>query len=180
MPKTVMSTTIINSPDSDVSYGYSMCPIKPHMFGGDQGSTPSWAVGVKCANGDHIYWDEDLVRKNCADETVITWIKKPTLSDAICMSKVRKGEYYRFYSNGCVELKYEMDTTTYCWSEEMDGVEEEGTIIWNHFNEDIQEYEQNERPVPCKECGGDSRGAYNEAWEFCSDNCFSENNLKNP
>jgi hypothetical protein len=160
MPKTFMSTTIINSPDKDVSYGFSMCPIKPHMFKGDQGSTPSWAVGIKSANGDHIYWDEGLVRKNCADQTVITWINKPSLSDAIDLSKVRKGEYYRFYQDGSVEVKYEMSDTTYYWSEEIDGNEEGGTIIWNHFNKDIEEYEQNETPVMCKQCGGDSRGSY--------------------
>ena len=65
------------------------------------------------------------------------------------MARVRKSEYYRFYPDGSLEVKYEHDTKTYQWSEEIDGIEEEGTIIWCHINEDTEEYEESEEPVPC-------------------------------
>ena len=180
MPKTVMSTTTIEWPNGESSFGYEPCPIRPSNFKGDEGSTPSWAVGITCANGERIYWHECDVTKHCMDGRLITWFNKPTICDAIQMTKVRKGEYYRFYPDGSVEVKYEMDTRTYHWSEEVDGVEEEGAIIWYHFNEYKELYVENIEPVPCKNCSGDSRGSYNEAWEFCSDECFSEHNMKNP
>ena len=181
MAKTVMSTTTtFCSNGEEPSFGYEACPIRPYVFKGDQGSTLSWAVGITCANGDRIYWNEGDVTKHCVDGRHITWFNKPTLSDAIQMARVRNGEYYRFYPDGSLEVKYEMNNRTYQWSEEIDGIEEEGTIIWSHFNEDTEEYEENEEPVPCKNCGGDSRGSYNEGWGFCSDHCFMDHDLKNP
>lgn len=180
MAKTVLSTTTIEWPNGEVTTGYEACPIRPSIFKGDQGSTPSWAVGVICANGDRIYWNEDATRKSCIDGRYILWCDKPTICDAIERSTIRKGEYYRFYPDGSVEVKYEMVDKIYCWSEEIDGIEEEGTIIWNHFNTTTEEFEENEEPVPCKNCAADSRGSYNEDWGLCSDKCFYEHNMKTP
>ena len=175
MTKTVISTTTIQSPDHEISYGLSKCPVSPQSLINVSGicSSMSWGVGLTLSNGDRIYWDEDMIRKHSGNDNVVTWFKAPTISDAV-NSKLT-GTYYQFYANGSIEVKYEMDERKYYWSEEVDSVEEEGAIIWNHFNEDKQEYEENEEPVPCKICKSDCRGSNYEDCLICSSECLNKN-----
>ena len=169
MVKTRLSTTTIVSPTDEISYGYEACPIAPPTVIGEIGDTLSWAIGVTCADGTRIYWDEETVSKHLADGTTISWFKAPTMTEAL---KHSTGAYFRFHQNGLIERTYGTDKHYY-WSEEVDCLEEEGTVIWNHFNEDKQEYEEKEDPVPCTVCEKDCRGSYDEAWSFCTAKCQS-------
>lgn len=171
MAKTYMSTTTIVSPTDEITYGYSVCPIRPSsVVLHDESNGLSWANGIKQSNGDYIYWNEYEVRKSCADGTSITWFNKPTLADA---SKIINGTYYRFHNDDSVEAKYNGFDKTYLWSPNFDGVAEEGELIWSHFNEDSQEYEENEKPVPCRVCGSDCRGSNYEDCSICSNDCLN-------
>ena len=136
-------------------------------------SSKSWGVGLKLENGDRIYWDEDMIRKHYGDDEVITWFKAPSLSDAVNSKLI--GVCYRFYSNGSIEVNYEKNGMKYYWSEKIDAVEEDGVIIWNHYNDDKQEYEENEQPVSCLICKNDCRGSYYEDCLICSSECLNKN-----
>jgi len=172
MPKTVQSTTTITSPTDEVSYGYSPCPIRPSsVVLQDESNGLSWANGIKQSNGDYIYWNECEVRKSCADGTRITWFNKPTLAD---VTKNINGTYYRFHNDGSVEAKYNGYDKIFVWSPEIDGVAEEGELIWTHFNQDKEEYEENEEPVPCRVCKSDCRGYDYEGSSICCRDCLND------
>lgn len=173
MAKTYISTTTIVSPTDEISYGYAPCPIPPSfLLPQDESNGLSWAEGIKQSNGDYIYWSELDIRKSCADGTSITWFKKPTIADSM---NFINGTYYHFNTDGSVEAKYNGYDKTYHWSPEIYGVAEEGELIWTHFNEATQEYEENEKPVPCKVCGNDCRGSNYEDLPLCSDTCLNVN-----
>ena len=168
-----MQTTIINSSNAEVSYGFEACPIAPSsVIYRDETNGLSWAEGIKQSNGCHIYWNKEEVRKNCADDSSIMWIKKPTLADAV-MNK--HGTYYRFHSDGSVEATYDgFRNTTFRWSSEVEGDAEKGELIWTHYNQETEEYEENEKPFPCQICEKDCRGCDNEGWQLCSNDCLGK------
>ena len=170
MAKTTMQTTIISSPSNQESYGLAPCPISPISLPIEvDEDTISWDLGVRKSNGDCIYWDRYGVTKKCIDGTTITWIKKPTLSDAIYYSSSSTSSYYRFHCDGSVEAKYNQES--FYWSSEIEGTYEEGEIIYD--KEDA--FEEEDTPIPCIVCGSDCRGWDYEKWGICSRDCLSEN-----
>jgi len=84
-------------------------------------------------------------------------MKAPKISEVVNESKLITGRYYRFYADGSIDLS--VDGKKFYWSGEVETVEEEGNIIWNHYNEMTQENEENKDTVACKFCSNDSRGS---------------------
>jgi len=148
-------TVIITDKMGQNTVGLSVCPVAPY----DKKALAP-ALAVNTVDGP-VLWYSDKTIKYCHDGRKYTWLKKPTLKDAV--ESRESGSYYEFNIDGSVNAK--INGLDYIWPvSENNGIPELGECVKVHICENANGiYFLGDEKCACETC------------LYCDERCVNNN-----